>query len=310
MTETSATLEATVDPNGLETTYELRLLHAVCQNPLEESIGVCLAISLQQVGQGRIEAGEAAQSISVVVPGLQPGYVYGFQVVVTNSDGESVGREQGFVTLLGRAPETLPAAAITPSSAVVRGRVMPEELPQLSGEAPASPPIAWSFELAPGPRCTGAGQVSTPEAEEALAGEATREVEVTGLAPGTEYTVCLVETRNGFTMTAPGASFTTAPESGPPASPVAIAPLPLAPTTTDTLAPIAETGAAGAPAPSAPASSEYTPATHAGVTRPASASARTSKLARAMRICKQRRPGRSRAACKRRARRRYVVKPR
>jgi hypothetical protein len=80
VTETSVTLVAQINPNDSEGEYEFRLVQqgsppAFRGEPIPGG---------PQVHQGRIGTGE--QSVSAVITGLQPGHLYWYVLVVTNSE--------------------------------------------------------------------------------------------------------------------------------------------------------------------------------------------------------------------------------
>ncbi len=106
VTEHEATLEATIDPQGLETTYEFLL-------------------GGQPVGSGRLAAGESDQHVSVRVSGLEPDHSYTYWVVATSSNGTRAGRKRSFVTDNAASPgaETSSATGVTRTSATLNGIV-------------------------------------------------------------------------------------------------------------------------------------------------------------------------------------------
>src|ERR1700722_19236569 len=93
ITEDSATLEAQIDPEGSETTYEFWREFSVCQHPSD-----CEAIAVGTVGEGHIAAGDSEQTVSVQLSDLQPGYSYSYWAVATNSAGKVQSRERVFET--------------------------------------------------------------------------------------------------------------------------------------------------------------------------------------------------------------------
>jgi hypothetical protein len=84
ITEHDATLEAQINPESLETTYEFWIEYGC-------GIGnhdACLWVASNAVGHGQIAAGDEAQTVSAT-PQLAPGRSYDYWVVATNSDGET-----------------------------------------------------------------------------------------------------------------------------------------------------------------------------------------------------------------------------
>ena len=127
VTQTGATLEAQIDPNGLETNYEFWLQYAVCQNPPQGG-GVCDAIAVEPRGEGQIAANSAAQTVSTTLTHLQPGYSYTYWVVATNSAGEAEGDHQSFSALPAPAIGSESATGVTGSDAMLKAQINPESL--------------------------------------------------------------------------------------------------------------------------------------------------------------------------------------
>jgi hypothetical protein len=90
ITEHGATLEAEIDPNGLETSYEFWVESADCQP------GPCESISVGPVGHGYIAAGSAYPTVRVELSDLQPGYSYTYWVFAVNSAGWAKGMGKEF----------------------------------------------------------------------------------------------------------------------------------------------------------------------------------------------------------------------
>ncbi len=124
ITATDATLEARVNPNGLQTQYEFWLMFANCQNPPPGS-AECESISVQRVGEGEIPAGSTSQSVSAQLTGLHRGYSYTFWAVATNSSGETVGEYQKFSaqSALPPAIESEAVSHITPTDATLEATI-------------------------------------------------------------------------------------------------------------------------------------------------------------------------------------------
>jgi hypothetical protein len=109
----TATLTGSVEPDGLQTTYEFQL---------GTEAGVYYA---QAVGSS---SGSGQQGISAELQALAPGTTYHYRVVARNQDGESVGQDQTFTTESYPNPLTVPVspalipvapAAVTPPTKVV-----------------------------------------------------------------------------------------------------------------------------------------------------------------------------------------------
>jgi hypothetical protein len=88
LTEHGATLGAVIDPHGLETEYEFRL---VWQDPdAHPAVGETMTGGIQ-TQTGRIAAGAGAQTVSFNVTSLQPGNTYWYELGAINSDGATNG---------------------------------------------------------------------------------------------------------------------------------------------------------------------------------------------------------------------------
>jgi WD40 repeat protein len=186
---TEATLEGMVNPNNDPTECHFQYGRA---NVTENEVGC---------SQG-VLTGLAGQGVSTTVTGLEPG-TYKFRAIAKNKKGEeAIGPEKEFKKLVAppEKPTTEEAQEITNATAVLHGVV--------NRASPSS--VSWFFEYAAGASCTGAGVSTTPAQgpEEVQAHPAA--VKITGLRPGTEYTVCLVAENEGKEKTAGNeVSFTT-----------------------------------------------------------------------------------------------------
>ncbi len=105
ITATDATLEAPIDPNGLETTYEFHLASPACQKewPL---VGPCFAISERPLPSGNISAQSGDQTVSFDLNSagvkLLPDTWYEYAVTASNSAGEVTGHNPGEGPGIGR----------------------------------------------------------------------------------------------------------------------------------------------------------------------------------------------------------------
>jgi hypothetical protein len=100
ITPTGATLEAQIDPNGLETEYQFRVVAPPCHaNPTNCSEG---PDPLYPSTPSTIAAGSGPQpaSANLHVAGLtlEPGHEYHYAVVAHNEDGTEAGPDQTFTT--------------------------------------------------------------------------------------------------------------------------------------------------------------------------------------------------------------------
>jgi hypothetical protein len=127
ITQDSATLEAQVNPQGLETAYEIWVL-APCG-------GECL--ELIQVAQGSLPTGTEDQSVSVdLAPRsdtgilLEPETTYAYWVVAKNSAGETKGKHERFTTPAASAPsiDSESASHITQDDVTLEAQINPQGL--------------------------------------------------------------------------------------------------------------------------------------------------------------------------------------
>lgn len=106
----SATLNATVNPNGTST------------NIWFEVQGMSGALGSQNIGSGT-----SSTNVSYNVTGLTPGTVYSYRVVAVNLDGGTNGQYQNFTTTSVNKPSVsgVQATSITSSSATINAKVNP-----------------------------------------------------------------------------------------------------------------------------------------------------------------------------------------
>ncbi len=101
LTQTDATLEAQIDTEGLETTYEFQLIHHLCP-PGTEPLGCEAMIQKVPLPSGRLLGSFVSQTVSLdlnsVGVTLYPDAEYDYRVVVTSAAGKAEGRSQTFVT--------------------------------------------------------------------------------------------------------------------------------------------------------------------------------------------------------------------
>jgi hypothetical protein len=83
VTSSSATLNGSVDPNGLTTTVDFQY------GP---------TISYGHTTGSQAKTGNTFQSVSENISGLTPGHIYHFRIVANNSDGTATGSDRTFTT--------------------------------------------------------------------------------------------------------------------------------------------------------------------------------------------------------------------
>jgi hypothetical protein len=121
-TATGAAVTAQIDPQGSETTWEIRLQ---CGEPYPGPIDCEKPVDGLQPNTGKLAAGTTAQTVSAEFTGLHAGYVYSYVVTATNAAGTS---EKGQVF------QTLPAGSVPNGTYIEPYRSNPSEV-GLSGSA-------------------------------------------------------------------------------------------------------------------------------------------------------------------------------
>lgn len=91
ITPTKATLNGTVDPNGLATTYHFEYGET-------EAYGSATP---------KVEGLEEAAAVQAQIEGLKPGTIYHFRLVAENVEGETAGEDATFATLVAAAARVL-----------------------------------------------------------------------------------------------------------------------------------------------------------------------------------------------------------
>jgi hypothetical protein len=128
ITPTDATLEAEIDPGGLETTYEVMLEAPSCQsvNPP----GSCEASGGVEIASGTIPTGASAQTVSIDIAqawghSLSPSTSYAYFFRAANSAGEAFGAQREFETPAASPPtiEGESASNITPTDARLEAEI-------------------------------------------------------------------------------------------------------------------------------------------------------------------------------------------
>lgn len=94
VTEHGATLEAQIDPEGSETTFEVWIQ---CERPAGGGVP-CEAAAVSPLGQDHLASGSAAETVRGVLTGLEPGYSYIYWFVATNVAGRTEGRHRPLET--------------------------------------------------------------------------------------------------------------------------------------------------------------------------------------------------------------------
>jgi hypothetical protein len=183
VTATAATLEASIDPNNLATTYAFEYSTKATGETLEGAI-----VTVPSVPPAPLEGGPG-QGASAATEPLTQATTYYYRVTAENTKGEKAkpGKIEHFTTYTPpEAPHTTePAKSITATTAVLEGVLNPG----------AKAKEGWYFAYNEGPSCAG-GPTTDFEAE--VEGQALPvKTEVTSLQPNREYTFCLVAVNQG-----------------------------------------------------------------------------------------------------------------
>lgn len=109
--QAEAQIEATVDPGGFDTTYSVQY------GPTEAYGSATAPVD--------VGSGTADQSVSVQLTGLQPGSLYHYRVVASNSHGSASGADQTFTTLPVAVVSEESASNVGSSSATLAAQVDP-----------------------------------------------------------------------------------------------------------------------------------------------------------------------------------------
>lgn len=166
LTDTSAVLSGTVNPNGSSTGYDF-----------EYGLTPAYGFSTASHSAG---SGTKLKSISLTISGLIPGTVYHYRLDALNKGGGSVGADRSFKTT-GFPPAAVitgGASLIGTSVATLTGTVDPE------GET-----TAWLFQYG---LTTGYGYETFAQALPALSSTLTVSAQLTGIEPGTLFHYRLV----------------------------------------------------------------------------------------------------------------------
>jgi hypothetical protein len=135
LTSTDATLEAQINPGGLETSYEFRLETPECQ--MMAGPGPMLGCEL--VGAGKIPPGSSTATVSTDIAKtwqkLTPNTTYLYVVFAKNAVGSAEGRHEGSFTTppTGTAPviDSVSLSHLTPTDATLEAQLNTEGLSTL-----------------------------------------------------------------------------------------------------------------------------------------------------------------------------------
>jgi hypothetical protein len=183
---TAATLEAQINANDQKTTYSF-----------EYATNKALTGATTIPGAAPLGATYGDQTASVPTGAvLAPGTTYYYRVLASNGTPPTTdGTVKSFTTV--PTPYTDPVTPGTATTATFNGHLTLGTIP-----------TQYSFDYKPGTECTGGSSTPTTEAGTGT-GNASQLVKVTGLQPGTRYSVCFVTSNAYGSETGPAVTFTT-----------------------------------------------------------------------------------------------------
>ncbi|HEY7933988.1 MAG TPA: hypothetical protein VID48_09195 [Solirubrobacteraceae bacterium] len=113
ITHESATISATIDPQGLPSTYEFQL---------GPTTGYGTGV------YGNVKEGAGAETITVDVQFLAPGVTYHYRIQASNVDGNSYGSDQTFTTPAYSLLTPAPVAATPPKKSLAKALTRAQKL--------------------------------------------------------------------------------------------------------------------------------------------------------------------------------------
>jgi hypothetical protein len=126
ITEHDATLEATINPNGLNTTYQFRL-ESGCLPPM-----ACVAITTYPLPSGELPSSSEPRSVSLDLNSagvtLKPHTTYAYSVEATDEVGSTSGVEQRFTTPRLPLIESESVSHVTATEATLEAQINPNGL--------------------------------------------------------------------------------------------------------------------------------------------------------------------------------------
>jgi predicted outer membrane repeat protein len=185
----SATLNGSLDPNGLSTTVYFQY-------------GTTTGYGSATPSQTK--TGNTSKSVSANVPGLAASTTYHFRIVATNSGGTTYGSDRTFTTLSPTGPPvvtTNPATNVASFSATLNGSVDPHGL-TTTVYFQYGTTISYGF--------TTPSQTKTGNTYQSVSAN------VSGLTASTTYHFRIVATNSGGTRYGSDKTFTTLSQTGPP----------------------------------------------------------------------------------------------
>jgi hypothetical protein len=189
LTSSSATLNGTVNPNGLPTTVHFEY---------------GTTTSYGSTTRNQSYNGDSTQNVSANISGLTPNTTYHFRLVGTNVDGTRYGGDRTFTTLAATGPPvvtTNPASLIGSYSARLNGSLDPHGLTTM---------VYFQYGTT-----TSYGLTTAPQSQ---TGSTYRNISVNigGLTASTTYHFRIVATNSAGTRYGADSTFTTLSATGPP----------------------------------------------------------------------------------------------
>jgi hypothetical protein len=189
ITSSSATLNGTVNPNGLITTVHF-------EYGITTNYGSTTA--------NRSYTGDTTQSVSANITGLSPNTTYHFRLVGTNNDGTNYGNDRTFSTFGATGPPIVATSAATnvaSFSAALNGSVYPHGL---------TTSVYFQYGTTTSYGLTTAPQNRTGNTYLNISAN------ISGLSASTIYHFRIVATNSGGTRYGSDRTFTTLSATGPP----------------------------------------------------------------------------------------------
>jgi DNA-binding beta-propeller fold protein YncE len=193
ITATDATLNTTINPNGLDTTCQFQYVDDADFQATGYTTATSVPCSPADLGSSFTD-----QSASADVTGLTPDTTYHFRAVATSADGTANGADQTFLTLVAKAPTVVNESAtnITDTGATLNATINPNGLDTTCQFQYVADTAfqATGYTTATSVPCSPADLGASFTAQSATAS-------VTGLTPGTTYHFRVVATNADGTTT-------------------------------------------------------------------------------------------------------------
>jgi hypothetical protein len=188
--QTGATLQAQINPDGRETTYQFEYGETI-------SYGTSVPVPAGELGSGEEPVAAPAAELS----GLKLGTTYHFRIVASNEYGTVASVDQTFTTLSAVVVDSESASSVTAVSATLNAQVNPLGRETSAyfryGPLNCEPTACTDVPLPPGTN------LGAPESDQTL------NIHLQGLASGTTYEYRVIAANAAGTVEAPSRTFTT-----------------------------------------------------------------------------------------------------